>query len=172
MNIGSFLSQELAAHASKCLEEAARQWNRGNVGVQFQKVADGEKAVFQLEYSIIDEGNRTRLAHAFMPGPQWSLQKFWVYKLAFNKDCCSSMTNIFCHELGHILGLRHEFSLERENTCSSVQWGPRNSLSIMSHYSKSLHMEETDISELKRFYEFRGKEYKDFDIIDLDPQYF
>ncbi|KAI1445590.1 hypothetical protein F5Y02DRAFT_121566 [Annulohypoxylon stygium] len=101
VNIGSFLSQELAAHASKCLEEAARQWNRGNVGVQFQKVADGEKAVFQLEYSIIDEGNRTRLAHAFMPGPQWSLQKFWVYKLAFNKDCCSSMTNIFCHELGH-----------------------------------------------------------------------
>ncbi|KAI2465428.1 hypothetical protein F4781DRAFT_409277 [Annulohypoxylon bovei var. microspora] len=170
VNGGSFPTHELATHASKCLEKATSKWNDGKIGVQFERVADDEKAVFRLEYEDIAQDDPGRLAHAFLPEPQWTLQRLWVYKQAFTTKS-NSMTNIFCHELGHILGLRHEFSLEEEKGLSSVQWGPRNPLSIMS-YSKSFRIQETDTTELRRFYEFRGKAYQDFEIVDLNPKCF
>ncbi|KAI0883812.1 uncharacterized protein GGS22DRAFT_166145 [Annulohypoxylon maeteangense] len=170
VNRSSFPEVEQATYATKCLEKAAGKWNDGDVGVRFERVSDDAKAVFQLVYEPIDKDHGGRLAHSFLAWSQYTLERLLVYKLAFGHPHYS-MVNVFCHELGHILGLRHEFSLEREMACSSVQWGSRNSLSIMT-YHKSSSLQETDITELKQFYEFSGKEYKGFGIIDLDPMYF
>ncbi|KAI1212557.1 uncharacterized protein F4807DRAFT_413510 [Annulohypoxylon truncatum] len=165
----SFPTPERAISATKCLEQAAKEWNDGAIGVRFERVADDAKAVFQLVYIPIDENHPRRLAHSFLAWPQYTRQRLLVYELAFSR-LCHSMVDVFCHELGHVLGLRHEFSLEKEKTCPSVQWGPRNQESVMAY--SSFRIQETDITELKRFYEFRGKEYKGFEIVDLDPKYY
>ena len=64
------------------------------------------------------------------------------------------MVNIFCHEVGHILGLRHEFAAIREATEPSVQWGPGNPESVMDYCRNPLEMavHELDVTLITALY--------------------
>ncbi len=57
---------------------------------------------------LLADGGDT-LARAFFPNAE-DLNTVFVYKRAFDPDTVNYQSNIFAHEVGHIIGLRHEFA--------------------------------------------------------------
>jgi len=145
---------ELALLAAKKLLEAANEWNELKLGVQFELVQKIEDAAFVLTYA--KEISPGTLAEAFFPN-NVDLNTLNVYPAAFQEGTVQYLKNIFLHELGHVLGLRHEFAPERETGANlkSVQIGPRNPTSVMA-YEFPPQMQSSDIDSAKAFYEFPG----------------
>ena len=61
------------------------------------------------------------------------------------------LKNSFLHEIGHIIGLRHEFALEQESESPAQRFGSKNEHSVMS-YDKINYIQETDKKDVKDFY--------------------
>lgn len=145
---------ELAFLAANKLHEAANEWNALNLGVQLKWVYKIEDAAFVLTYA--KEVRPGTLAAAFFPN-NVDLNVLNVYPAAFEEGTVQYLKNIFLHELGHVLGLRHEFAPEREteDNLKSVQIGPRNPTSVMA-YEFPPQIQPSDIESAKAFYEFPG----------------
>ncbi|OTA79526.1 hypothetical protein M434DRAFT_38301 [Hypoxylon sp. CO27-5] len=168
-NVNKFFPKSKLAHAMKCLNEAAVEWNKANIGVQFKRVPDNTPAVFQLAYAT---GNRGWLACAFFPNAKLEDRQLYICERAFEQLYSPWMANIFSHELGHILGLRHDFAPEREKHYPCVVWGSRNLSSVMNYFDhdmSQMRLQETDHDELRQFYDYREEQYRSFTIIDVDP---
>lgn len=186
VNFHSFPPRVDMLHAKRSLDRAAREWNKGILGVQFVPVANDKPAVFQLTYSSdgdSDEGSdsgdgngsdKGALAVAFFPRDLHALEKLFVYPLAFQEKHKPNMTNVFCHELGHILGLRHEFAPQKEADVLAVQWGDTNPRSVMNYYPdySSCRIQPSDYASVRDFYSFRGTKYGGFRIRDVAPRRF
>ncbi|RAH53125.1 zincin [Aspergillus piperis CBS 112811] len=145
----------LALLAANALRDAANDWNKLDLGVKFEWVEDISKASFVLSYAGNQEGV---LAEAFFPNED-DLSYLNVYSAAFQPGKIQYLKNIFLHELGHVLGLRHEFAPELEDTKDdfSVQFGPRNPLSVMG-YEFPPQLQTSDIDSAQAFYRFPGSE--------------
>jgi hypothetical protein len=145
---------ELAFLAADKLNEAANEWNALKLGVQFEWVYKIEDAAFVLTYA--KQVSPNTLAEAFFPNSV-DLNVLNVYPAAFEEGTVQYLKNIFLHELGHVLGLRHEFAPERETGADlkSVQVGPRNPTSVMA-YEFPPQMQPSDIDSAKTFYQFSG----------------
>ena len=87
------------------------------------------------------------LARAFFPNTE-DLNTVFVYKKAFDSDTVRYQANIFAHELGHAIGLRHEFAPEEGDY---VLFGPRNPNSVMS-YKFPPTIQASDIVKVKLLY--------------------
>ncbi|KAJ5973800.1 hypothetical protein N7481_011010 [Penicillium waksmanii] len=144
---------ELAFLAANKLHEAANEWNELNLGVQLEWVYKIEDAAFVLTYA--KEVSPGTLAEAFFPN-NVDLNVLNVYPAAFEEGTVQYLKNIFLHELGHVLGLRHEFAPEKETDVKSVQIGPRNPTSVMA-YEFPPQIQPSDIDSTKTFYQFTGK---------------
>lgn len=166
---------QYARHAADSLVRASEEWNRGDFGVRFEKVTGNKSAVFQLVYSKRHRRDRNRLADAFFPGDSRGKQRLRVYALAFSRKhgCYDWLSNIFCHELGHILGLRHSFAPEREPHKPAVLFGTHNDSSVMNYFDHLSQMciQETDYTEVRDFYNSRGN-YDGFEFVDRVPKCF
>lgn len=164
---------EHAEYAAEALKAAASLWNERKIGVQFKEVANHEPATFRLVYDH-QQLQDDLLANAFLPNEvQTGKPRLTVYPLAFCKerDYYNYLTNVFCHELGHVLGLRHEF---KESFDPSVRWGKENGSSVMNYFvhPSEFSIQRTDYKDLRRFYASKGTQYKGFSIVDVDPAYF
>lgn len=149
-----------AVYAAKALIQAADEWNAAKVGVTFKWVPNLEDAAFVLAYG----GHRDRvLASAFFPSAS-PLETLWVYDAAFEKTEQKSergpythygiMKNVFLHELGHVLGLRHEFAMDPERfEGGAVVMGTRNPESVMEYKFPPM-IQKTDIDDTRYFYKF------------------
>ncbi|CEJ61809.1 hypothetical protein PMG11_10326 [Penicillium brasilianum] len=148
------LQPELAFLAANKLHEAANEWNALKLGVQFEWVYKIEDAAFVLTYA--EQVNPGTLAEAFSPN-NIDLNVLNVYPAAFKEGTVHYLKNIFLHELGHVLGLRHEFAPELETGANlkSVQIGPRNPTSVMG-YEFPPQLQQSDIDSAKAFYQFPG----------------
>ncbi|GKZ76094.1 hypothetical protein AnigIFM56816_005069 [Aspergillus niger] len=147
---GGYPSLDHAKYAAFKLNEAATEWNNHLRGlIEFEWVTELEDAAFVLAYG--GDGGDT-LASAFFPNED-DLSVLFVYQKAFESGVMNHMSNIFLHELGHVLGLRHEFAPETEG--ESVQVGPRDSLSVMSYNFPPI-IQQSDVVSTKTFYEFGG----------------
>ncbi|KAI0111017.1 hypothetical protein F4776DRAFT_357746 [Hypoxylon sp. NC0597] len=175
INRSSFTNDTYATLAAACLESAAEKWNVGNLGVRFERVTDHTPDGFQLVYSAFHLRDPHRLADSFFPGDSWHQQHLCVYDLAFNKvkGNYDWLINIFCHELGHILGLRHEFAGTEELDEPSVQLGKNNDSSIMNYFEdlSEMRIQESDYAEVRDFYRSRG-DYDRFKVVDVVPKCF
>ncbi|VUC32557.1 unnamed protein product [Clonostachys rosea] len=138
-----------AKYAAVSLWEAAEQWNSYNLGVTFKWVNNLKQAAFVLEYGG-DKG--FVMASAFFPNPQ-PLNTLSVYSFSFtDKKNKETLKNTFLHELGHTLGLRHEFALDPDRFEGGAQvYGTRNPQSVMS-YNLPPQVQKSDIEDIKSFY--------------------
>jgi len=105
---GGYPNSGDAVYAANQLNKAALEWNGHNVGVQFKWVGKLEDAAFVLAYGG-DKGGV--LASAYFPNSN-DLNTVYVYKRGFDPDTKANMSRFFLHELGHVLGLRHEFAMD------------------------------------------------------------
>ncbi|KAM3517363.1 hypothetical protein NHJ13051_009049 [Beauveria bassiana] len=147
-----------AIYAANCLIEAAEVWNSAKVGVTFKWVPNVEDAAFVLAYG----GKLSNvLASAFFPG-KIDLETLYVYEHGFDKTEKTSkrgkysnyqiMKNVFLHELGHVLGLRHEFAMDPGTfEGGAIVMGSSNIESIMS-YVFPPELQESDIKDTRYFY--------------------
>jgi hypothetical protein len=152
-----------AIYAAKCLIKAAEEWNSTNVGVTFKWVPKLDDATFVLAYG----GQKsTVLASAFFPSDTTQLETLYVYQYGFDKAKKTSkrgtftnyeiMKNVFLHELGHVLGLRHEFAMTPDPDTGKMEGGAivigsANSESVMS-YVFPPEIQESDIRDTRYFY--------------------
>ena len=102
-----FASQEDADYAAVQLSIAADKWNEANVGVTFEYVNLAKDANF-----VVCHGGSlgTVLASAYFPNAD-DLNFVYIYSYAFQPDWKPSLWKVLTHELGHVLGLRHEFAM-------------------------------------------------------------
>jgi hypothetical protein len=120
-----------------------------------------QDAAFVLAYGG-DQGSV--LARAFFPNNN-DLNTLFVYQKALDPNYSPYQTNIFLHELGHVLGLRREFAA-REG--GAVQFGPDYPSSVMS-YTFPPNLSNLDKTYTKAFYKYREETYKGLKIVDWIP---
>lgn len=147
-----------AIYAANCLIEAAEIWNSASIGVTFKWVPNLDDAAFVLAYGG-ELG--TVLASAFFPSDT-PLETLYVYQHGFDKTEWTAkkgkytnygiMKNVFLHELGHVLGLRHEFAMNPETfEGGAIVIGSANMESVMS-YVFPPELQESDIQDTRHFY--------------------
>lgn len=147
-----------AIYAANCLIEAAKEWNSASIGVTFKWVPNVDDAAFVLAYGgELD----TVLASAFFPSDS-ALETLYVYQYGFDKTEWTTkrgtytnygiMKNVFLHELGHVLGLRHEFAMKPETfEGGAIVIGSANTESVMS-YVFPPKLQQSDIQDTRYFY--------------------
>ncbi|PNP55313.1 hypothetical protein THARTR1_04455 [Trichoderma harzianum] len=144
---------------------ATNEWQ--NIGATFKQVGRNDPATFAVIY---EDGNPTVYASAFFPNE--ALRKLTVFEHTL--QAAEHLVGILSHELGHILGLRHEFAHRRDEGRDhpSVLVGSENPQSVMNYFDdpKDFQVQEQDLKELKRFYEDGRVEYEGLSIRDIDPE--
>jgi len=155
-----YLAPQDAVYAAQQLNQAAIYWNSLNVGASFSWVGKLEDAEFVLGYAG-DQGNL--VAQAFFPNAN-DLNNLIVCKRAFDPDIKQYMWRFFLHELGHVLGLRHEFAMDPKPGSNppvpmeggAVQIGPRNAASVMNYGPTPPLIQQSDIDSTQAFYNLVG----------------
>jgi hypothetical protein len=129
---------------------AAKEWNIHEVGVSFNYVGNIANATFTVIYGGNHVGGA--YAEAFSPGPE-DLSRIRLFDRFFTLNGRWEMRAIFLHELGHVLGLRHEFAgTVAFDPYPAVPLGPQNSLSVMA-YNHLPVIQTSDIYSIKYFYQ-------------------
>lgn len=135
-------------------QAAGNEWNELDLGITFAAATDRQSANFYLVYEE-SPPRSTVLAQAFFPNEV--NQDVIVYSYAFEAEAGGyPMQSVFVHELGHVLGLRHEFALDPETFegAGAVRVFGSDPNSVMS-YRAPPTMQESDREGTKAFYELR-----------------
>lgn len=77
------------------------------------------------------------------------------------------------HELGHVLGLRHEFSMDprRLERHKAVQFGEASPLSVMNYRREPPELQPSDIAATRAFYQMpAGMMLASTRVVDFVPQ--
>ena len=140
-------SRNHALYAAKMLWKAAMKWNAADIGMMFQWVSKLEDCAFVLRYNRRSGGT---IARAFFPNTN-DVNVMLVFSPAFTGDYVRHLDAVFEHEVGHVIGLRHEFA-DREGR-GAVVFGPRNPNSVMS-YNFPMRIQETDVTWVRNLYNY------------------
>ncbi|KAF4986271.1 hypothetical protein FGRMN_10913 [Fusarium graminum] len=145
-----FSSQEDAQYAAQQLTFAAQAWNDADVGVPLEYVPEAKDATFVLVHGGEDG---KRLASAFFPNKK-DLDYMYVYSYTFSTEWRSSMWTVFTHELGHVLGLRHEFAISDayDEGPGGIQITAPDELSVMNYRKAPPKIQQSDILSLRKLY--------------------
>jgi hypothetical protein len=152
-----------AFYAAREMFKACDAWNKALGGrIEFVYTDVFDDACFQLRYGD-DMGGV--LARAFFPDDyKETLNDLYVYERAFQPDQKKLMVNTFAHELGHVLGLRHEHAQgtvegswaqgpedggegDDGRVLESVLFGGKNPKSVMAYY-QGMWIQESDAKAL------------------------
>ena len=123
-------SEGAAIETLLAMYRATRAWNyvmEERVG--FKYVSRLTDAAIEVRY---ERGMRRKLlATSFFPNDYAKdLNFIKVYRGSFTYPL--PLYNTMLHELGHVLGLRHEFAHKSEKQAESIMFGIRNSRSVMA----------------------------------------
>lgn len=150
-----------ALFAARGVYAAAQAWNDALQGrIVFKYVAVFDDACFQVQYGG-DQGNT--LASAFFPDEYGrALNDVFVYRRQYDEDVRSYVANTMAHELGHVLGLRHEHAHEgisgwlppedMPDGAEAIIYGSRNPLSVMAYY-RGQQIQQSDKQDIVDAYD-------------------
>jgi len=159
-------STDDALFAARECYTATAAWNKALEGrVEFVYVDYASDACFELKFDEAPPGQPTALASAFFPDEYRTvLNQVHVYPLTLQPEYRSEAPYTFAHELGHVLGLRHEHSQgavqggETEDgttdgeTSESILFGIRNPWSVMAYYDHCT-IQPSDVKTLNLAYD-------------------
>lgn len=171
----SFPNEEDYSVAKQAFKSALEQWNDMRIGVTIKFTSDINAAVFELVYSKDISGSHDRTyARSFGPCDPPGERTLFIYARSFKSTVVKFMSNTFCHEIGHILGLRHENAHHREtgDDVKSYRFGPANQRSVMNSYPPwMLQIDQQDIKSAQDFYAYDEDFYAGVPIVDVEPEY-
>jgi hypothetical protein len=166
--IESFQPPSRADRVERAVTAAVADWNSRDVGVRFKRAAKSERSTFTIRYSERDDHG---YAIAFPPSSR--SRKLKVFEPSLKANCNEFLANILRHELGHVLGLRHEDADLSERTHPSRQLTPPNKNSIMvPHFTPGTmaKIQESDVAALKILYALDENSPLDgFRVVTVDP---
>ncbi|KAM0282073.1 hypothetical protein ACHAO9_010394 [Fusarium lateritium] len=172
----TFPDARKARNAAEKFQAAAKSWTQLQIGIDITETNKQESANFYLVYKInnVLYGEGGALAKAFFPHEVG--EDVIVYSYAFEGKNLSVLKNIFQHEIGHILGLRHEFAItgddmdHRAESPVAKQFLLNNYYSVMS-YNMPPEMQDTDRDQTIEFYKLpNGYSIDGSPITDYQPQ--
>ncbi|OAL45399.1 zincin [Pyrenochaeta sp. DS3sAY3a] len=164
-----FPTPEDKKYTAVAFADAAKQWNNIGLGVNIAPAPDKASAHFFVRYykSAPGDKDQNNLAVAFFPH---NVTDVWVYPASLNdpfwKAC---LMNTFLHEIGHIMGLRHEFALDLkadgkpEEKEAAQRYESVDATSVMS-YEAINYLRDTDIKDVKKFYSLENGKLLDHNI--------
>ncbi len=147
-------SNSNAIGAVRACAWATERWNRALAGrVIFRYVDRCDDCAFLLEPAH-DEGDV--LAESFAPNAAANtVNVLFVYDAAFRHDNAPFLRGTLLHELGHVVGLRHEHAQETEDSSTgpeSISFGRRNKKSVMAYY-RGQRIRLTDVMAVRTAYD-------------------
>ncbi|KAK0619711.1 hypothetical protein B0T14DRAFT_496386 [Immersiella caudata] len=147
-------------HAKSSFKEAADDWNALSFGVTISPTSNKAEANFLVRYYEEKDNDRT-LARAFFPNEVKDV-------LIFNNSLTDPywrklLKNTILHELGHVIGLRHEFANDQKAGAPAGQKreqfahqiGGDNRHSVMS-YDDDVVINELDKKDVLEFYKMEN----------------
>ena len=163
----SFASPAKATIAELNLNRATSHWNGRGIPVTFRQCEPDEPHTFLLRYvKSLDDA----IARGFFPNDP--VRVLYITRLGFKQKFHDKMYNIFLHEIGHIMGLRHEFAATKEKSNPSAEVSPPDDLSVMNYFPGSFNFEvqDSDVEGLRALYRLReGSWFKGFKVVIVDP---
>ncbi|KAF4965965.1 hypothetical protein FZEAL_10714 [Fusarium zealandicum] len=174
VRVDTFPDTDKAKIAAKEFQVAADSWAKLQIGLVFSETTDQESATFYLVYKVNTRFDEGSLAQAFFPHELD--QDVIVFSYAFQGRNISILKEIFQHEIGHILGLRHEFAIEGDDMgnkpegLGAKQFLLNNPKSVMS-YNMPPKMQDSDREQTIEFYGLpNGSMISGSPITDYQPQ--
>ena len=154
--VDTFPNQIRATQALASFSRAATEWeSKGfrNVLLRYQSSVENSRVI--IKYNSTQLG-KFRATSYYPNDSEYYYNEITVYPNFYDDGTGTIRTegqwdSTMEHEIGHILGLRHEFALTGECCKQAVMLGPANPLSIMS-YSFSRSIQSTDITSINSLY--------------------
>lgn len=155
-----------ATEVEELLKQASKLWNDINFGIIFEAATDKTKAHFDVVYE--KNGPLGTAAMAFFPN---KVEKLYIYETLFSSPAFNyQKLNSVTHELGHVLGLRHEHAAVNEG--GAVRIGVINPNSIIGYQRETRSLQESDKAGLKEFYKLRNGEVRGgIPVVDYPPNF-
>lgn len=151
----TFDSQKDFTAAESAMFASTAAWNKiAPGGVRFERAASEDEASFQVVYSDRGDG---ALAIAFFPAEYTrKYSTVEVTATGLSDKNIGVLSNVMCHELGHVLGFRHSFALEKETSTQAGLFGNVDPNSVMS-YMYPPKIDVHDVNDSRKAYEkFQG----------------
>lgn len=163
------------------MKAAADEWNKIGFGVIFDRTFTRANAHFDVVFQEYEPDAKQISGRSFFPNDldenTLIIFRAGLYQL-YEKVKLEMLKGTFLHELGHILGLRHEFALTDEKdketkAATAIQFHgtQTNEDSVMNYGYKPAALQDTDIAGIKAFYQVaNGTKIGTFPVVDFEPK--
>lgn len=177
-----FPKEDDFTYSAKAFQEACKEWNDLKFGVNISPTNVRKDAHFVVQYykpppPLPGKKPSTTIASAFFPN---KVKPVLVYDFTLvTPKWREILKNSFLHEIGHIIGLRHEHAIVADTDGNGPEDSPahqfqdKNPVSVMSYEDKN-EIRESDKKGVIAFYKFanRSTEIDGIPITDFDAKPF